>query len=526
MHLLTREERIELKRKLKILRPKFLKSYVPDSFWKKRPAVQVLLVCDGKLNFGMEGFGLSEFLNTFNELERILPIDYKVTLAHRRKITRSSNRVVVNHISDFNFATSVNLNDFDQMWLFGIESKDTEAITSKEKDIIQAYMNRGGGLFATGDHGRLGKAMCGDIIRIKDMRYWDDTHPDNDKNRVSMDGKVRHDTNRPADGHETSLFFDNQSDNIPQTIAATPFGAGKPHSLLSIRRSLRPSGVIDIMPDHPHEGECKVETSFTVNGVTIPTQIIATSFVLAGSTTKEGAGKALTIPHCFPSISVWDGRWARAGRIVIDSTWHHFVNENLDGTGTNRGGLEDDDFKVIQHYYMNIAIWISRHKSFLAWHKHIIFDLFADSKIIEASLNNPNQAINDISLADLNSIGALAEEILASKYNPAFARSFLLEIMEDCAKGVTEILDIWKPNTEKKGNEYYQKWLNYDLILWTSIGAGFIALRDDEKIASTEGNEKELERVVDVFVKGMGTGFNSSMDNLNANFKSAMNVMK
>lgn len=535
MHLLDRADRIQLIRELKILRPEFIRPFVPKWWWWGRCRVNVLVVCDG-LNFDTGGFGLSEFLTTFNQLEATTWVDYRVTLAHRGSIINSPNPVVVSHISNFNFATSVSLNSFDQVWIFGIGPTPTQApnpISPAEVSAIEAYMNGGGGLFATGDHGKLGHDMCGQIPRVKDMRYWDDTSPSDPINEVSMGGRRRNDTNRPAAGDSTSIWFDNQSDDIPQTIGVKLFGTGTglPHPLLSISTALRPSGIIDIMPDHPHEGECKPETSFTVNTVTVPTQIIATSFVLGGSTTSGGSGgKALTDPHCFPSISVWDGRSANAGRIVIDSTWHHFVNINLNGVDSTvdkpgiQPGLNANDFMVIRQYFMNIATWMTRFKLMLCWRKYVIYDLLVNSQLIEASLNNPIQNINEISLADLNSIGALAEEILASKYNPAFARSFLLEMMEGYNKELTHALDIWKPKLEKKGvkptETYHHDWLNLDLILWTSIGAGFIALRDDKMITSDEMNEKELDRVVEVLVKGLDFGFRASVQNLSSNYNS------
>jgi hypothetical protein len=518
MHLLDREDRIKLTKELEILRPDFLKPFVPKWWWFGRCEVKVLIVCDG-LNFDTGGFGLSEFLTTFNKLEMQSTVDYKVTLAHRGTIVNSPNPVVVNHISNFNFVNSVNLNDFDQVWLFAIDSFGD---INSEISAITAYMDGGGGLFATGDHGSLGKTMCGNIPRVKDMRYWDNTPiaTTNDSNEVSMTGRRRNDTNTPQPGNSSANTFEHQSDIYPQKIGVKKFGIGYlPHPLLSISTSIRPSGIIDIMPDHPHEGECTPETSFTVNGMTIPTQIIATSFVTGGNTS---GGKDSTDPHCFPSISVWDGRPANVGRIVIDSTWHHFVNINLNGSGAGFGltGLTNSDFDVVQQYYMNIAKWMSRRKVMLCMRKHLIFDLLINSQLIEASLNNPIQNVKDISLADLNSIGALAEEILSSRYNPAFARSFLLEIMEDYNKEFADTLNIWKPNIldkgQKKKNGYYHNWLNLDLLLWTSFGTGFIALRDDKEFNSVKMNEKALERVLNVFTKGMELGFNAAVQNLNA----------
>ncbi len=96
MHLLSREERIKLIRELETLRPEFLKPFVPQWWWWRRCRVNVMIVCDGGLNFDTGGFGLSEFLTTFNQLEATAWVDYRVTLAHRQGIINSPNPVVVN----------------------------------------------------------------------------------------------------------------------------------------------------------------------------------------------------------------------------------------------------------------------------------------------------------------------------------------------------------------------------------------------------------------------------------------------
>jgi hypothetical protein len=531
MHLLSRDERITLTNQLTRLKPDFLKHYFPRWWWWRRCTVKVLIVTDGALNFGIGGFDLSEFLTSFNQLQATTWNNYQITLGHRGISTPSTNPLVVNNISNFNFQSSVTLNDFDQVWLFGINPGT--GLPAAELTKVENYMNGGGGLFATGDHGFLGSSLCGNITRVKDMRYWSDNPvgSPNDVNEVSMSGNRRNDTNRPKSGDSTSLYFDNQSDNIPQNIAVRTFGAGMPHPLLSISKNIKASGIIDIMPDHPHEGECKPSTSFTVNGITVPTQIIATSFVLGGSTTNGGNnGKALTMPHCFPSIAVWDGRLANAGRIVVDSTWHHFVNINLNGAGSSGGdipgqqsGLTTADFNVIRQYYMNISLWMSRTKSWWCWRRFIWIELLRDSQLIEACLDNPVEKIENISLPDLNTIGSLAEEILSSRFSPSFAREFLIEALESINPNISSLLNIWKPdNKEKTRNQregYYQPWLNLDLILYTSIGAGFIALRDDKNISGDKLNEKDLDRVTEIFNKGMMYGYNKSVENFSTSLK-------
>ena len=528
MHLLNRDDRIKLMRELELQRPEFLNKVVPKWRLYAPCEVNVLLVCDGGLDFSTDGFGLSEFITSFRKLEQnsMVHIKYKVTLAHRRNVSDfamqnpSSNPVIVNRIKNFNFDTSVTLNNFDQVWLFGIESGG--GITTNEINKIDSYMNGGGGLFCTGDHGSLGKTMCGAIPRVKDMRIWDNTNASNDINEVSMNGARRNDTNRPSVGQSVAISFNNQSDNIPQNIAVRTFGSGLPHPLLSISTSKRASGIIDIMPDHPHEGECTQEKIFTVTNPitgatqTISSQIIATSFVLGGNVS---GGKAATVPHCFPSISVFDGRLANIGRIAIDSTWHHFVNVNLVASGAGVG-LSNADFDAVQQYYMNIATWISRKKNMLCRYKWIITHLWKKSQLIEASLNFPQEKLSKIKLEDLNSIGALAREILSDNFSPAFAEEFILSASEDALPTLTAFLNPWKPKTNDKNevkNDTVERWINYDIIIQTAFGAGIIALRD------AFGNEEELSekdflRVEKVFSEGTNFGAEIALKSLSLHF--------
>ena len=78
---------------------------------------------------------------------------------------------------------------------------------------------------------------------------------------------------------------------------------------------------------------------------------------------------------------------------------------------------------------------------------------------------------------------------------------------------------MWKPKNKEQQKGYYQPWLNLDLILYTSIEAGFIALRDDKSISGEELNEKDLDRVTEIFTKGMAFGFDKSIENLSSNLK-------
>ena len=117
-----------------------------------------------------------------------------------------------------------------------------------------------GGVFATGDHADLGVSLCGRIPRVRSMRKWS-----NSQGVPTNFGLDRHDTLRK--GHDNTYTFNDESDDIPMPIDVTrfplrswlPFGfRSMPHPVLCGR-----DGVIDILPDHPHEGEVIEPISLT-----------------------------------------------------------------------------------------------------------------------------------------------------------------------------------------------------------------------------------------------------------------------
>lgn len=517
---LSRRERQQLVADLNLAQPKFFQPYIP---WWKKPlyncTVDVLIVADGGLNFGVGGGGLSEFLTIFRDLH-LSPRKYKLTLAHRggsnqfvpgslnNPILSSNKQLVVDTLTNFKFdATGVNLSSYDQVWLFGIDSAGD--IDSTEVAAINQYMDNGGGLFATGDHGSLGSAMCGAIQRVKDMRHWG-PHP-NMTELESMRGSYRNDTNQAPAGASSSMVFAHQSDNLPQTIYPLLFANNQPHPLLSISTAVVPSGMITIMPDHPHEGQCKPVTSF--DGIS--TQMVALSLVPGGNTAGT---KDPTVPHVFNSIAVWDGRGVGKGRIVVDSTWHHFVDINLNGYSVTPpyNGLDTSDLNIIKQYFKNIARWMNRKPSIFCalYSDNTVFKLAFDNKLVESTLEEPRQRLKEVSLADLNAIGVLAEQTLKEDFTPAMSRIILLEWMAQRFPEFAEKRNAWNPPSTKKERKekasikgYYQEWIDMDLILHTTIGAGFMAMYADERFKGRELKEDDSAELFEVFLNGLKYGY-------------------
>ncbi|HYO53501.1 hypothetical protein [Archangium sp.] len=57
----------------------------------------------------------------------------------------------------------------------------------------------------------------------------------------------------------------------------------------------------------------------------------------------------------FPCIGAYDGQTANVGRVVVDSTWHHWMNLNLVGLEASAPA----DYARVQNYFRNVALWLA-----------------------------------------------------------------------------------------------------------------------------------------------------------------------
>src|SRR5262249_39123640 len=103
-----------------------------------------------------------------------------------------------------------------------------------------------------------GLTMCGEVIRVRNMRAWYfgfPPPPPNFQMAPPASGIFRRDTIQPdPDG---DFHFDNQSDDTPQPLALKLYN-GSPHPILD-----GIAGPINQFPDHMHEGEVLVPTYTT-----------------------------------------------------------------------------------------------------------------------------------------------------------------------------------------------------------------------------------------------------------------------
>lgn len=364
-------------------------------FWKVCPQ-RILMVCDG-LDFSTGGFGLNEVVS--NVLKTWVP-GYRVP-----QITTANRHLgEVADIQGFRFDVAppaphkaFGFANYDQLWLIGSASAGSGlSLSDAELQRIADFMDAGGGVFATGDHADLGAALCGRIPRVRSMRSWFNAaeQPAEPWAPVAPNGgnADRIDTLTPGD--DAFFTFNDQSDTHPQRIhvryfenLATPVAFDyQPHPLMQ-RQDGRP---ILHFPDHPHEGVCVEPANHALDyqftgaarpeypsaGVSKP-YVIATGFSGGGYVTD--VGKPAVNPRCFGLVSAYDGHLVSVGRVACDSTWHHWININLDGAGSGGrsgfyvGGVRTPEYaNEICQYYRNLVAWLAPTR--IRW-CHAILDL-------------------------------------------------------------------------------------------------------------------------------------------------------
>jgi hypothetical protein len=350
----------------------------PDWPWTTR--IRILMVVDHRITagHGPNEFGLGPVIDTLRDPSFAWWVTFDVTFKDRDQGFRFTE-------------PGFDIDRYDQIWFFGdwpgeaannadfpdssIEDDGFEHMEPDEVEAIAAWMNAGGGVFATGDHALLGASMCHKIPRVRSMRKWTRA-----QGVPSFNGPDRHET---LQGRPAISAYVAEGDRYPQKIypvyrrdSSWPFVfGGWPHPILC-----GPTGVIDEFPDHMHEGSVIEDDDVVQNGWLVPGsgdseyptfEILVSPSLVGGTVGGPQTISRRPLPKViaygmttnseqarrpFPLIGVYDGTWAHVGRVVVDSTWHHWFSMNLVGLRDDALGF----YRNMQAYFRNVGIWLAR----------------------------------------------------------------------------------------------------------------------------------------------------------------------
>ena len=366
--------------------------------WLCTMRVRILVVTDGRINGSHDDneFGLGQMLDTLHDPSFAWWVSFEAVLVKR------------DPSESFRFTQDgFDIDHYDEIWFFGdwpgedandpafpdgqIDLPEYVPLDAEELRIVAEWMDRGGGVFAAGDHTLLGASMCRRIPRVRTMRRW--THA---QGVPSFKDARRHETLQHVELGPTGWEGDEWAQRIYPVLrrdARRPFDllGAYPHPLLC-----GPYGAIDRFPDHMHEGslfeneEVRLDEPLGIPGYDgdeypiLEPEILAAAVgeqpetfrlrprpeVVAHAVTTNP--EPLTAPEpggvlmarrldIFPGkrfaiVGAYDGDAVGIGRVVVDSTWHHWFSMNLVGFQAKAPAL----YRGMQSYYRNVALWLAR----------------------------------------------------------------------------------------------------------------------------------------------------------------------
>jgi hypothetical protein len=226
----------------------------------------------------------------------------------------------------------VDESDFYELWLFGVDVG--EGLGPLDYTAIGRFRKRGGVILTSRDHQDLGISFC-TLGGIGAANHFHSKNPEPDPERRTAD-----DTGTP------SILWPNyhsgQNGDFQRVELPTPV-----HPIM--RNAENRSGQIEFLPAHPHEG-----------AISVPSDESRHARVVA-------LGRSAMTRRPFNLAIAFDRNGN--GRAVVDSSFHHFLDYNLDPrtgcpsfvTEPSGSGMLENPQAVAdaKAYIQNIARWLA-----------------------------------------------------------------------------------------------------------------------------------------------------------------------
>jgi hypothetical protein len=327
--------------------------------WWRRPAkVRILLYADGSVRFDGGPFHGLQYVYSLLKTRAYYYVDFSIDFAHRTGGDATATIPGARLLTDAQLDI---MTKYDEIWFFGIDS--TANLQAPEIALLNQFVAapKFGGVLVTGDHANLGRGIAGQVPRAGAMRQY--PAPDAVEPGWNTTLEEGPDPNSTFD-------FEEQSDDRPQTIRYKRYTVAP---FVSLMRRYRPhpvfcgpDGPIDVLPDHQHEGEALAPIP-NAGDATWPTkagyqeapEIIAWGRIKDPNASKHGNEIGL--------ISAYNGHNVDVGRIIADSTWHHWFDINVIGDAafpSPYAGFDETPagraaLKKIDAYFLNTGVWLA-----------------------------------------------------------------------------------------------------------------------------------------------------------------------
>ena len=187
--------------------------------------------------------------------------------------------------------------DVDQLWLIAVDVVD--AISDADALAIHNFRRRGGGLLVTRDHEDMGKTLL-KLPEVGNSHHFQSINPEPDVTRHVRD-----------DLETIEVSWPNYNT-----------GANGDYQIIETSNPLHPlmqradGSTLQFLPAHPHEGV-----------VSLPNSLLEVGQELVFSR-SQSTGHQFCAVVAIDTYQEGDG--TNLGRVISESTFHHFADPNLD----------------------------------------------------------------------------------------------------------------------------------------------------------------------------------------------------
>lgn len=352
------------------------------------------------------------------------------------------------------------LKEYDQIWFFGVHQLSGENVTAipflcgPESELDEAEVRalgdwmkidprkklRGGGVLVTGDHATqrpaggqpgqnklcpdksqheavlgLGRALGRCVPRAGSLRKWEGkptkSKKDSYNTQTPVEGSDPDDSRLEDDAHPLQLLL-KRFDSL-----GNPAVGGFSHPLFFYKKGK----LIQVFPDHNHEGAVIIPDHLDMK-VWPKGKFLRPKPRVVAQTLDHRNGRLLNI------LAAYNGDCARVGRIVADSTWHHYLNINL--TRFRPPAQEGSDADQIGQFYGNLAIWLSP-RSKRREMAHVMLTWLVSHLFILEELRLERHDCEESDLDQMLDIGRAAYSILSRVASPCEIHELLQAIVPD-----------------------------------------------------------------------------------------------
>lgn len=259
------------------------------------------------------------------------------------------------HPHEHNSITAKLIENVDQLWFFGsLVENDARSfkLTADEQQAIQARMDAGVGVFATGDHEDVGVKLCAELPRVALMRVWSGGTAPGRAAPSSYDSTIRSPYQDIVDPDPQLMLMDpapsDERDSLPKVVWAHHDGE-TPHELMQLSFRKMQKGRIRFLPDHMHEGKL-----IDYKGLELPEAFKGhRPLIVARSVRAVFDGLVPVDCTSYPVVSAYEpSEESGLGNIVVDSTFHHWTDSNILRLRYSPAWLH------VEQYAINIANWL------------------------------------------------------------------------------------------------------------------------------------------------------------------------